>query len=86
MSVVIGGPTKHEKDERPAFYVHKDLLCYLTIKPDGVHVEGKSKDGDLLFSKPFSNSGVAMAYIEALKEKWDGNGKSESGGGSKDRD
>ena len=70
MGVVLGGPKKPEKDERPAFYVHKNLYMYLEVTPEGVTVEGKTPDGKHLFNKPFPTSGDAMAYIEAHRKEY----------------
>lgn len=81
MAVVIGGPKKPEKDERPAFYIHDGLHCYLDTQPNGVYVEGKDPKGSLLFRVHNGNVSEAMQYIEHLREELGDDAASE---GSKD--
>lgn len=63
MSVVIGAPKKPEPDERPGFYVHKNLTCYLDTQPDGVYVDGKTPKGETVFRIRTGNSAEALQYV-----------------------
>jgi hypothetical protein len=72
MGMIIGGPEKPEKDDRSGFFVHKNLVCYLDVQPDGVYLEGKEPSGRLLWRKHFVNNGAAMHYVETLKSTFEG--------------
>jgi hypothetical protein len=79
MGLIIGKPEEPKKDERHAFYIHKNLLCYLDIQPDGVFVEGKDSKGSEIFRRPFPNIHDAMTYIENKKELYDSNQEGNNG-------
>jgi hypothetical protein len=68
MSVIIGKPEEPKPDERNSFYVHKNLLCYIDIQPDGVYVEGKGPKGHEIFRRHFQNMHQAMGFIEHKRE------------------
>jgi hypothetical protein len=68
MSVIIGKPEEPKPDERHSFYIHKNLLCYIDVQPDGVYVDGKAPKGQEIFRRHFPNIHQAMGFIENKRE------------------
>ncbi len=80
MSIIVGSPhkPKPEPDERVGYYIHDNATAYLDGQPDGVYVDVKDKDGEVVYRRKFDDAKDALSYIENKKQYYLDKGKEDT--------